>query len=115
MSKAGVRRRSECPLACTLDLIGDKWTLLVIRDLLCGKHSFNAFAQSPERIATNILTNRLERLMDHGLVARKPIKEHAGRYRYELTERGMSLTPILESLATWGLENIAGTVQRMQP
>ncbi|MDJ0976567.1 MAG: helix-turn-helix domain-containing protein [Planctomycetota bacterium] len=114
MSRAA-GRRSECPLACTLDLIGDKWTLLVIRDLMCGKHSFKAFTQSPERIATNILTNRLERLVDHGIVDRYVNEDHAGRYTYELTEKGRSLFPILESIAEWGLENIQGTVQRMRP
>ena len=61
-------RRSVCPVACTLDLIGDKWTLLVIRDLMSGKSQFKDFLESPEGIATNILTSRLNRLLEHGLV-----------------------------------------------
>ena len=56
---ANAQRRSVCPVACTLDLIGDKWTLLVIRDLASGKTRFKDFIQSPERIATNILSERL--------------------------------------------------------
>ena len=61
---------SVCPVACALDLIGDKWTLLVVRDLACGKRFFNDLSRSSERIATNILADRLERLVAHGLVER---------------------------------------------
>ena len=60
-------KRSVCPVACVLDVIGDKWTLLVIRDLACGKRHFNDFCRSPERIATNILADRLERWSRTGL------------------------------------------------
>ena len=60
-------KRSVCPVACALDVMGDKWTLLVVRDMACGKRHFNDFCRSPERIATNILADRLERLVAHGL------------------------------------------------
>ena len=63
-----IKKRSVCPVACALDVIGDKWTLLVVRDMACGKRHFNDFCRSPERIATNILADRLERLVAHGLV-----------------------------------------------
>ena len=64
-------KRSACPVACTLDLLGDKWTLLVIRDLLLGKHTFTAFQASPEKIPSNILAERLKRLEHEGVVRRE--------------------------------------------
>jgi DNA-binding HxlR family transcriptional regulator len=101
-------RRSPCPIACTLDLIGDRWTLLVVRDCLFGKSQFKEFRASPEGIATNILTDRLARLVDHGVLAR----DEAG---YHLTPKGKSLLPILEFIKDWGLANIQGTAARMKP
>src|SRR5689334_11160680 len=102
-------RRSPCPVACTLDLLGDKWTLLVVRDLFAGKSRFNDFAQSPERIATNILTERLKRLEENGIVSRTTTDAHAGRADYSLTPKGRSLGSVLKAVADWGLVNIHGT------
>jgi DNA-binding HxlR family transcriptional regulator len=107
MSSTG--RRSVCPVSCTLDLIGDKWTLLVIRDLFAGKAKFKDFSESPERIATNILTDRLTRLEHHGLISRQTTGAHAGRCDYALTPKGRTLLPVLKSVADWGLNNIQGT------
>ncbi len=107
-------RRSPCPVSCTLDLIGDKWTLLVIRDLLLGRTTFKEFQASPEGIATNILTNRLQRLVETELISRhKP--EGSNRVTYQLTERGESLRPVVLALANWGREHIEGTVSGMKP
>ena len=106
--------RSICPLACTLDVIGDKWTLLVIRDLLCGKSHFREFSASPERIATNILSNRLARLVEHGIAEKFPSPETPGRDAYRLTERGRSMRPIINAIADWGLQNIKGTEARLR-
>lgn len=119
--KRGVRQgqgvdapaRSPCPVACTLDLIGDRWTLLVIRDLFRGKTQFKEFLESPERIATNILSERLARLLAHGLIERLPSASVPGRDAYHLTERGASLMPLLEQVAAWGLANIPGTEARL--
>ncbi|HLO41244.1 MAG TPA: helix-turn-helix domain-containing protein [Phycisphaerales bacterium] len=108
-------RRSVCPVACTLDIIGDKWTLLVVRDLALGKSQFKEFMASPERIATNILTDRLGRLLEHGLVERRQSPEHEGREVYVLTGKGESLIPLLRSIALWGLEHIKGTEARLAP
>jgi DNA-binding HxlR family transcriptional regulator len=105
---ANTNRRSVCPVSCTLDLIGDKWTLLVIRDLASGKRKFSEFLQSPEHIATNILTERLTRLEENGLVGRK-VSDHAGRPDYVLTEKGLTLLPVLRAVADWGLKHIDGT------
>jgi DNA-binding HxlR family transcriptional regulator len=108
------KRRSPCPIACTLDLIGDRWTLLVIRDLACGKTLFKEFTASPEKIATNILTERLQRLVQSGIVE-KFAAEASGRDAYRLTAKGKTLFPILSNIAEWGLANIRGTQARMKP
>ena len=108
------KRRSVCPVACTLDVIGDKWTLLVIRDLLLGRSHFKEFAASPEKIATNILTERLNRLTDHGIVETFPSKTHLGRDAYRLTAKGKSLGKIVKAISNWGLQNIEGTEARME-
>ena len=107
-------RRSPCPVACTLDLLGDKWTLLVIRDLACGKTQFKEFAASPEGIATNILADRLVRLVDFGLVEKYSAPDQSGRDAYRLTKKGESLRPVILSIVKWGLENIDGTEVRMK-
>lgn len=112
MSKSQARR-SVCPVACTLDLIGDKWTLLVVRDLFGGKSTYKDFAQSPERIATNILAERLTRLCESGLVARTATGDRGGRHHYRLTDKGRSLWPLLRAAADWGLENIPGTAAKV--
>ena len=101
--------RSPCPVACTLDLIGDKWTLLVMRDLFLGRTQFKEFRASPEGIATNILTDRLNRLVEAGLVEKNYAEPSAKRASYRLTERGKSLGPILKAIRDWGLKNIEGT------
>mgnify|MGYP001366494947 FL=1 len=106
-------RRSPCPLACVLDLIGDRWTLLVVRDLACGKSQFKDFLASPERIATNILSDRLSRLLEAGLASRRPLGP--GRDAYELSPAGRSLLPAVQGLADWGLSHIKGTEARLQP
>ncbi|MGP1273214.1 MAG: winged helix-turn-helix transcriptional regulator [Phycisphaerales bacterium] len=107
-------RRSCCPIACTLDLVGDRWTLLVLRDLFAGKRRYSAMARSPESIATNILADRLALLVDQGLAERVT---PAGRKRaeYALTAKGRSLEPVLTAVARWGLEHIEGTEARLAP
>jgi len=109
------KRRSVCPVSCTLDVIGDKWTLLVVRDMLCGKSSFKDFLQSPERIATNILADRLEKLVSAGLAERFVPEGASQRASYRLTDPGRSLAPVLESCKKWGLRWIEGTEARMVP
>lgn len=106
-------KRSPCPVACTLDLIGDKWTLLVVRDMACGKSLFKEFSSSPEGIATNILTDRLNRLVEGGL-AERFAAEQSGRDAYRLTKKGQSLMPVLNAVAEWGLAHIKGTEARMK-
>jgi DNA-binding HxlR family transcriptional regulator len=107
--------RSVCPVACTLDVIGDKWTLLVIRDLACGKSYFKDFCRSAEGIATNILADRLDRLIACGLVEKHPSVERSGRDAYRLTPSGKSLGPVFNAIAEWGLANIEGTSALLIP
>jgi DNA-binding HxlR family transcriptional regulator len=101
-------RRSDCPIACTLDLIGDRWTLVVLRDLFAGKSRFDELA-SAEQIATNILSERLARLEREGMLDRASDPDDARRAIYTLTARGRSLAPVLQAVATWGLEHVRGT------
>lgn len=107
-------RRSPCPVACALDLFGDKWTLLVIRDLVLGRSRFKDFTASPEGIPTNILSDRLERLQERGLIEQVPATEGGKRMAYALTEKGESLAPILRSIRDWGLKWEPGTTVAME-
>ncbi len=107
-------RRSPCPVAGTLDIIGDRWTLLIIRDLLAGKSRYRDLAASPEGIATNILADRLGRLTACGLVAARASGERAGSSEYHLTALGRSLLPVLEALRDWGLRNVEGTAVKIR-
>lgn len=101
--------RSSCPVANVLDLFGDKWTLLVVRDLVLGKSRFGEFSESPEAIPTNILADRLKRLEQSGIVTKAPYCRRPLRYEYELTERGRDLMPVLESMALWAGKHLPGT------
>jgi DNA-binding HxlR family transcriptional regulator len=103
-------RRSPCPIACTLDLIGDRWTLLVIRDMMFfNKQRFEEFLDSPEGISSNILTSRLKALEEMGLIEKHPYSNHSRRMNYSLTEQGQSLRPILKGITVWGLQHIPDT------
>ena len=105
--------RSLCPLAGALDLIGDSWTLLVMRDLLFyDKHRFADFLDSPEGISTNILTERLKRLERCGLVERRRYQRRPPRHEYFLTVRGHDLLPVLRELIKWGQQHVPGVAQK---
>ncbi len=108
-SKAGDLLRSLCPVACALDIVGDRWTLLVIRDLMFGRSRFKDFSASPEGIPTNILSERLDRLLRHGLAEQVPAEDGSLRLGYSLTEKGRSLAPVLEAMRDWGLKWQPGT------
>lgn len=109
------KQRSPCPVASTLDLIGDKWTLIIVRDLLFGCRHYKAFLNRPEKIATNILADRLNKLVAAGLVDKSPSSEKGGREAYALTEQGKSLAPLLNMIKDWGLENINQTKTQLTP
>lgn len=101
-------RRSKCPLACSLDLMGDRWTLLIVRDLFLGKTRFHQFLESHEAITTNLLSDRLKRLEATGLIERAFYQDHPPRAEYYLTEKGETLERILDALSEWGQEYISG-------
>jgi DNA-binding HxlR family transcriptional regulator len=106
MAKKGVaaaQRRSLCPVACALDIFGDRWTMLLVRDLFHGRTRFKDFTASPEGIPTNILAERLERLLAHGVIEQIPAADGTKRLAYHLTERGKSLGPVLKAMRDWGL------------
>ena len=111
--------RSSCPITCSLDIIGDKWTLLIIRDLLLGKKRYQEFLASPEKIATNILADRLKKIEASELVIQKIYQKNPIRYEYVLTQKGEDLRPVLQALKKWGLAYYPGTrvfevVERLQ-
>lgn len=97
-------RRSPCPVACSLDIVGDRWTLLVIRDLVFGRTRFKDFSASPEGIPTNVLSERLARLLRHQIVGQIPAHDGTKRSAYQLTEKGQALRPLLEAMCDWGLK-----------
>lgn len=102
--------RSDCPVAAVLDLFGDKWTLLIIRDLLINqRHRYNEFAAMTETIPTNILADRLKRLVDHGVLEKVAYQQHPPRYEYHLTAKGRDLEPIIWGMIQWGLKHVPGT------
>jgi DNA-binding HxlR family transcriptional regulator len=102
-------RRSPCPVACALDILGDRWTLLVVRDLFLGRSRFRDFTASPEGIPTNILSERLERLLQHGVVEQIPAADGTKWSAYRLTKKGQSLGPVLAAMRDWGLKWEKGT------
>ena len=98
--------RSPCPVASAVDLLGDRWTLVVLRTIFAGRHRFGELLDACEGIATNILADRLERLEAYGLVTRTAYQEGPARYAYHLTERGADLLPVLQALAAWAGKHI---------
>ncbi|MGW8310180.1 MAG: winged helix-turn-helix transcriptional regulator [Thiogranum sp.] len=97
-------------MACSLDLLGDKWTLLVVRDLLMGKRTYSELQASPEGIPTNILAERLKRLQAEGIVDRTRYRERPPRYAYHLTDKGRDLAPVLRSMVEWANKHVPGTL-----
>ncbi|SEK66955.1 winged helix-turn-helix transcriptional regulator [Nitrosovibrio tenuis] len=96
-------KRSSCPMSCALDMIGDKWTLLVIRDIMfLEKRYFRDFLSSPEKIASNILADRLRKLEESHIVLRQGDPDNARRFIYSLTEKGLDLLPTMMELLRWG-------------
>ena len=108
-------RRSPCPVACSLDVFGDKWTLLVVRDLLLGAERFKEFARSPEGIPTNLLAERLKRLQAHGIIAVHPATDGTRHPAYRLTRKGLALRGVLEGIRDWGLRWEKGTKVMLGP
>ena len=100
-------RRSPCPIASALDLIGDKWSLLLIRDIgLFARHRNKDFQSAAEGIPSNILADRLKRMTAYGLLEKRRYQAHPPRYEYHLTPQGAALLPVLRELAKWSENNL---------
>ena len=105
------RPRSGCPINLTLEVVGDKWSLLVIRDMMFGnrRHFRELLAKSEEGIASNILADRLKRLVEQGIVSRADDPSHKQKAIYSLTEKGIELLPVLAQMSAWGLKHLPVT------
>lgn len=102
--------RSDCPINASLDIFGDSWSLLIVRDIILdGKHKYGEFESMAEGIPTNILANRLKRLTEAGILEKRPYQQRPLRYEYHLTEKGWDLEPILREMIHWGLKYVPGT------
>lgn len=96
------KKRSECPLSCSLDIFGDKWSLLIIRDLMFGnKCTYNDFLKSAEGIATNILATRLKGLEENGIIEKSAHPDSKAKFLYRLTTKGIDLLPIIMEVYIW--------------
>ncbi len=95
-----------CPIARTLDIIGDRWTMLLLRDLFLGRRRFNQFLRSSPGLPPKLLSERLKRLEEHQLIERSVYSEHPLRAEYCLTDKGRSLVPVLRAIGQWGLEHL---------
>jgi DNA-binding HxlR family transcriptional regulator len=104
-------QRSGCPINLTLEVLGDKWSLLIIRDMMFGnrRHFRELLTQSEEGIASNILSDRLKRLTDQGIISRADDPTHKQKAIYSLTERGIELLPVLAQMAAWGRRHLPVT------
>ena len=100
--KAGQKRRSGCPLNASLEMLGDRWSLLIIRDMMLrGFRSYKEFLECYEGIATNILADRLRKLQAYGIIGAKPDPKDARKVTYSLTPKGIDLAPVLTEMVLW--------------
>ncbi|MBF9222780.1 winged helix-turn-helix transcriptional regulator [Hymenobacter ruricola] len=101
-----LKQRSACPVSTSLDLLGDKWTLLILRDMVfAGKSTYGQFLQSAEKIATNVLADRLAVLEAQGLVTKTVAADKKSKFTYRLTEKGVDTVPIIVELVLWGAKH----------
>lgn len=97
--------RSDCPIAASLDILGDRWTMLILRDMLLGgKSRFGEFATN-EGVATNILSDRLATLTERGIIERVPDEADRRKYHYRVLRPGIELLPVIAELVVWGVKN----------
>ncbi len=101
-----VKQRSGCPLNASVEMLGDRWSLLVVRDIMIrGFHTFNEFLHSDEKIASNILTDRLRRLEAHGIIATERDPADGRKLIYSLTAKGIDLAPVLTEMVLWAAKH----------
>jgi DNA-binding HxlR family transcriptional regulator len=107
--------RSQCPVARTLDLIGDRWSLLIVRDMLLGRSKFQQFLASPENIPTNVLSSRLKLLESSGLIKASLYQRHPPRFAYTLTDKGKKLASVVRAIADWGESSLPKSRGQRRP
>ena len=106
-SEVNIQWRSVCPICSGLDVLGDKWTMLIIRDLIIhGPRTYSELLESPEHISTNILANRLDLLVSLNLIERVRPEKSARNNAFKLTKSGASLRPVLQGLGKWAHKNL---------
>jgi DNA-binding HxlR family transcriptional regulator len=102
VKKPASNRRSGCPLNASVEMLGDRWSLLIIRDMmLLGYHTFKEFLHSHERIASNILADRLKRLENYAIISAAPDPSDGRKMIYSLTQKGLGLAPVLTEMVLW--------------
>ena len=100
--KSKVKRRSECPLNASVEMLGDRWSLLIIRDMMLrGFRTYKEFLECYEGIATNILADRLRKLVAYGIITSKPDPADGRKVIYSLTPKGIDLAPVLTEMVLW--------------
>jgi DNA-binding HxlR family transcriptional regulator len=105
-----VEMRSDCPISSSLDIFGDRWSLLIVRDLMLYKtRTYGDFTKSEEKIATNILANRLQVLEENGIIIRLPFPDNKVKGLYKLSQKGIDLIPALVEIALWGSKHLSNT------
>ena len=116
VSKNQHNQRSCCPIACGLDAVGDHWTMLIVRDMLImNKHEYKEFMESDEGISSNILSDRLSKLQEHGLIDSIPHPENQRRKLYYLTASGKDLIYVLTAIAGWAYKHFGDSIEFAVP
>jgi DNA-binding HxlR family transcriptional regulator len=107
---AKTKRRSDCPINFAVELFGDRWTFLIVRDLMFkGKHYYKEFLEAEERIATNILADKLSALEAAGIISKTVDPTHRSKQIYKLTEKGIDLLPVLVEVILWSSKHDSQT------
>jgi DNA-binding HxlR family transcriptional regulator len=110
-----IKKRSDCPISSALDIVGDKWSLLIIRDIaLSGKNTYNEFLKSEEGIATNVLADRLAMLEITGILVKEDHPESKAKIFYRLSAQGIDLLPVLVEIILWSNKYLAISPQAKQ-
>src|ERR1700721_3485485 len=100
--RRAVKRRSRCPLNASVEILGDRWSLLIVRDMMLRNfHSYKQFLESYERIATNILADRLRNLEKHGIITTQRDPQDGRKVIYRLTAKGIDLAPVMAEMVLW--------------
>ena len=110
-----IKKRSDCPISSALDIVGDKWSLLIIRDIvLSGKNTYNEFLNADEKISTNVLADRLSMLEEVGILLKEEHSESKAKYFYRLTKQGIDLLPVLVEIILWSDKYLSISPQAKQ-